>query len=574
MRSTFAVALIAMAMLSCSASAQETTAEGWYEKGMSLMANGTGYNLDEALQAFDKAIQIDPQNIGAWLGKAQALAYLDRKNESLDAFRDVLNLTDEAIAGDPEDAKAWQSRGIALASLGIDQEAKEAFERSVDLLNQSLQGDPEDAEAWWLKAENLELLGRSDSALEAYDRVIELNSSRSAGAWMRKSDIFYGLPGGYNQSQEAFGRAVDLMNVSSTSFISFWYPEGDHTITLNEWMIDGQIVRVDFGRYNRSLQEYDDLVQTHTNSDPFSAWRSKGRAITPQGRTLGEQSEYLIGSSINWAVYNFSGADFPDDNDSAGPQEGAFGEETSSYWIERGDAIAQDLSDGHEALAAYENAIRIDPDNLDAWDRKALILYALDQEAYRRVLNITEMRLEENPKDARAWQAQAVALASLGRQDEVNQSLKNALKIYDQEIKEDPKNATAWFYKAELTASMNGSEEALNAYDKVIELNGSMKVDALITKGNALLNLGRHDEALAAIDEAIETDPDNFLAWNERAIYYSVLGNYSEALAACEMMTDLQPENPRAWRFKGDSLKALGRQAESDAAYARAKELG
>jgi len=294
MKTGFVVALLAIAMLCTSSLAQEDTANDWYKKGQSLIATGFGYNIDEALEAFDNAIQIEPQNIDAWLGKAKSLAYLDKKNESLEAFRNILNLTNETIKENPEDTSAWQSKGIALASLGREAEATDAFERSIELLNQSLLNDPKDAEAWWLKAENLELLGRTDSALEAYDKVIELNSSEAVGAWIRKSDIFYGQPGGYNQSQDAFGKAVDLMEVNSTSFISFWYPEGDHTIILNEWMIDGQIVRVDFGRYNRSIQAYDDLVQTRSNSGLFAAWLSKSRAITPLDTTLGKQSEYLL----------------------------------------------------------------------------------------------------------------------------------------------------------------------------------------------------------------------------------------------------------------------------------------
>ncbi len=280
MKTGFVVALLAIAMLCASAMAQEDTANDWYKKGQSLIATGFGYNIDEALEAFDNAIQIEPQNIDACLA-GQKPGYLDKNNESLEAFRNILNLTNETIKENPDDAKAWQSKGIALASLGREAEATDAFERSIELLNQSLLNDPKDAEAWWLKAENLELLGRSDSALEAYDKVIELNSSEAVGAWIRKSDIFYGLPGGYNQSQDAFGEAGDLMGVNSTSFISFWYPEGDHTIILNEWMIDGQIVRVDFGRYNRSIQAYDDLVQTRSNSGLFAAWLSKSRAITP-----------------------------------------------------------------------------------------------------------------------------------------------------------------------------------------------------------------------------------------------------------------------------------------------------
>ncbi len=247
-------------------------------------------------------------------------------------------------------------------------------------------------------------------------------------------------------------------------------------------------------------------------------------------------------------------------------------ENTAGYWIEKGNELV-DNGSFEEALEKYDRAIQIDPKSLDAWGRKAEILYSLEQQAYRNVLSLSEKRLKKNPKDARAWQARAVALLSLGGEEEANSSRKRALEIYDQEIQENPGNATAWFYKAELTTD---SSEALTAYEKVIELNSSMKIAALLTKGNILANLGRSDEAIAAIDEAIQLDPNNSESWKQKALNSYVLGNYSESLAAYEKIIELRPGNTFAWiwKGKGDALKALGRQAEADDAYAKARELG
>jgi len=96
----------------------------------------------------------------------------------------------------------------------------------------------------------------------------------------------------------------------------------------------------------------------------------------------------------------------------------------------------------------------------------------------------------------------------------------------------------------------------------------------LIIKGNILLNLGRYDESLDAIDKAIQLDPENPSAWYEKASYYEVLGKYNESLDAYEMITELEPEKASVWWFKGNILEALGRQIDADAAYAKAKDLG
>ena len=631
MKARLAIAMLAIAILCVSVMAQEMTAEDWYKKGQSLIADGSGYNIDDALAAFDNVIQIDPQNIDAWLGKAQSLVYLNKKNESLEAFSSVLNLTNGAIEENPEDAKAWQSKGIALASLGREAEATDAFEKSIDVLNQSLQSDPKDVEAWWLKAENLEILGRSDSALEAYDEVIALNSSKAVGAWIRESDIFYGQPGGYNQSQDAFGKAVDLMKVNSTSFISFWYPEDDHVITLNEWMIDGQIVRVDFGRYNKSLQAYDDLVQTRTNSNLFSAWQSKGRAITPQGKTLGKQSEHLLGSSLNWVVYNFSKADFPGSNGSVDLlQEDTFEENTANGWYKKGLHLSQKgtpeeavraydkaieiepqnatlwfakgqglLSTtygpiglrGEErtaaeeaAIKAYDKAIQIDPNYADAWGGKGYILLQIasrnstvDMDRCNESLYSFDKALELNPKDANAWQGRGTLLFGLNRFEE-------AIESYDRALESDPSYIGASQGKAQALAKLGRKNESAKAYDKSLETvdreieaaNSPENLSqAWVSKGIVLQEQGRYEDAANALDNATNADPKNEMAWKVKGYVLSVtLKKHSEAVEAFDKALQINSEDPFTWQRKGDALKALGRNSEADAAFAKAEGLG
>jgi len=52
------------------------------------------------------------------------------------------------------------------------------------------------------------------------------------------------------------------------------------------------------------------------------------------------------------------------------------------------------------------------------------------------------------------------------------------------------------------------------------------------------------------------------------------LGRDEEALAALEEAIDLDPENGYTWYLKGDLLQNLGREDEARAAFARAEELG
>ena len=61
---------ISVAVLCTCAIAQEETAEYWFEKSGELLDNRS---LDEADQALDKALQLEPENSSIWLSKALVL---------------------------------------------------------------------------------------------------------------------------------------------------------------------------------------------------------------------------------------------------------------------------------------------------------------------------------------------------------------------------------------------------------------------------------------------------------------------------------------------------------------------
>ena len=85
---------ISVAVLCTCAIAQEETAEYWFEKSGELLDNRS---LDEADQALDKALQLEPENSSIWLSKALVLELLSKVNESQAAYGKALYLTDEDL---------------------------------------------------------------------------------------------------------------------------------------------------------------------------------------------------------------------------------------------------------------------------------------------------------------------------------------------------------------------------------------------------------------------------------------------------------------------------------------------
>jgi len=117
------LAIVVYAVFICANFAVNTTPELLTIKGAALVVLG---RYEEALQAFDKAIELDPQYADAWNNKGVALYELGRYKEALQAY-------DKAIELDPYDADAWNDKGTVLGKLGRHYEAQVCYDKAKEL---------------------------------------------------------------------------------------------------------------------------------------------------------------------------------------------------------------------------------------------------------------------------------------------------------------------------------------------------------------------------------------------------------------------------------------------------------
>ncbi|MGD1943023.1 MAG: substrate-binding domain-containing protein [Leptolyngbyaceae cyanobacterium] len=92
-----------------------------------LARRGTAFaNLgrtEEALQSLNRALEMDPNEAAAWIGKGNVLVQKGQLDEALFCF-------DKAIELNPNLAAAWQGKGKALQKMGRDAEARNAFAKA------------------------------------------------------------------------------------------------------------------------------------------------------------------------------------------------------------------------------------------------------------------------------------------------------------------------------------------------------------------------------------------------------------------------------------------------------------
>ena len=96
---------------------------------------------------------------------------------------------------------------------------------------------------------------------------------------------------------------------------------------------------------------------------------------------------------------------------------------------------------------------------------------------------------------------------------------------------------------------------------------------AIANHGAALVVLGRHQDALRVLDQAISMEPDFAPAHVSRADAMAALGRHDEALHAYDRVLAKTPTIPDAWLGRGKVLAAQGRPADAVLCFDRVLQL-
>jgi tetratricopeptide (TPR) repeat protein len=97
--------------------------------------------------------------------------------------------------------------------------------------------------------------------------------------------------------------------------------------------------------------------------------------------------------------------------------------------------------------------------------------------------------------------------------------------------------------------------------------------DALVEKALSLRAVGRIEDALACIDEALELAPNDPQAYAQRTVLLRLLGRHEEALAISTRLIQEYPESQDLWLIHGNNLAELDRIDDALQAYDKVIQL-
>lgn len=155
--------------------------------------------------------------------------------------------------------------------------------------------------------------------------------------------------------------------------------------------------------------------------------------------------------------------------------------------------VLKEILRTEEALEACDKAIELKPDYTEAYALRAKIILHIPQQ-YEEAIKAYDKVIELNPNFQDVYLNKGWFLTEIGRYEEAVECFN--IGIGKDEYSEELYASKAWVLLQELNQK---DEEALQAYKKAIELS---------PKDNILLKeLGRDEEAIAMIDEAIALEP-------------------------------------------------------------------
>jgi tetratricopeptide (TPR) repeat protein len=199
-----------------------------------------------------------------------------------------------------------------------------------------------------------------------------------------------------------------------------------------------------------------------------------------------------------------------------------------------------------------------------AWNL-GLLAYA----PWPAILLGTELRRVRSSRALR--QELARAERDVGRRDYAQ-----SLAAYDRAIELTRKGTSGedlpWYGKGATLVLLGRYEDALRAIDRALDINPYNEV-AWLNKGNALMRLGRHTDALRCFNAALRVNPRYEVAWNNKGNALARMGRYEEALRCYEKALTIDPRYRGSWVNKGYVLTKLGRYKEAASCADRALRL-
>jgi tetratricopeptide (TPR) repeat protein len=149
---------------------------------------------EEAIDCYNKAIEINSNNENAWLWKGYCLSDMRQYEGAIDCFNKAIELN-------KDNEYAWFWKGKCLSDMG-------QYEEAIDCLNKTIELNKDNEDAWFWKGGCLSDRGQNKEAIDCLNKAIELNS-KNEDAWFWKGKCLSEMRQ-YEEAIDCFNNVIEL----------------------------------------------------------------------------------------------------------------------------------------------------------------------------------------------------------------------------------------------------------------------------------------------------------------------------------------------------------------------------
>ncbi len=623
--------------------------------------------FDEAINAYKQAIRLAPEQIFAWNNLGNLCIKIDRNDEAIIAYQ-------KAVECNPTDPIGWNGLGNVYSRIGYVDDAIAAYRKSI-------QSMPSFAYPWNGLGDVYAGMSRFDEAIKAYREAVELNA-HYVTPWLRLGSLFE-KQDRYRDSIKAYQRALMIDQKNSETwnemgrvhlkFKAFADAEDafskalefDHghgwaysnlafafslqgkckesvplfykSIALLNEAKDKAVAWNRLGNVYRELNEYEDAIAAYQMADMLeqgktpvlpatlentSVFQNENKSLkadkqentepmnsqpvheveqpTETIESITADSPYWIfNPSLNSSITKSPASEVQAQAKPDAEEDQAFGlnevvqkqkgdvmqeqltvntlpvslrpalhvnlgdevsdnevESTNAHvWNEKGNVHFKQ-ENFEEAINAYNKAIQIDPSF--GWPYSNLALVYFTQGKYTEAILLYQKSIDllgSNKDKALSWNGlgnvyrcvndYANAVIAYRKAAELDTATAGMRDTADfSQMDEGLKTAKAWNELGELFFKTRSYVDAVNAFNKAIELEPASGA-AYSNMGRVLTFEGEFSEAVAYLEKSIELfndDKEKAVSWNRLGNVYRKLNNYDGAISAYQKAMILADE--------------------------------
>ncbi len=557
----------------------------------------------EALQAFQQAVQADPNNADAHLGAARVLraqnnyaAAFEEVNRALAINSSAPNFRARILRaqllddqGQPQQAQAELDAlrndlpaDVPLETLLTLAEALNSlrnYATSLQYLEVASQLYPGDPAPIRLRAETLNFAGRTDEALALYDQFLATNSN-DGDAILGKARV-YNYANRLPEAETTYRQALTVQPSNYQAQVELAdvlgrrgnYPDAIQLYALAIQSNPTDLTsRIELARVQRYAGRNSDAEATLTqvlNADDRNV-----EALTERGILRGVQGSYApaiadLQAALQIAPTNQTALlGLAEVQGYAGQYEASIAgyravlqadPNNEKARTELGQALSYS-GDNAAALQELDAVLARNPTNIVALLAKADVLGRDNRTA--EAVRIYNGVLTSDPRNVRAR-------AGLADTYVVGRRYADAIKIYDQLIAAEPENSTYKIARARALGYNRQFVPASEALRQIIaaEPDNTAARLAFAEVGTNSGNRGLRNGAIAEYRGLISADPTNVPAQVGLARALSYQGQTKEAEATLQTVLATNPNNEEARIALGDAQRFGGKPFEARDSY-------